>query len=42
MHGKESQSGFGVIKRSFNTIDEITVTMQSVVRLHLEYANAIW
>ena len=35
----------GVIKRSFNTRDEITITTlfkSMMVRPHLEYANAIW
>ena len=34
----------GIIKRSFNRRDEITITtlFKSMVRPHLEYANAIW
>ena len=41
---KEANQVLGVIKISFNTRDEITITTlyKSMVRPHLEYANAIW
>ena len=41
---KKANQVLGVIKRSFNTRNEITITtlFKSMVRPHLEYANAIW
>ena len=41
---KKANQVLGVIKKSFNTRDEITITtlFKSMVRPHLEYANAIW
>ena len=41
---KKANQVLGVIKRSSNTRDEITITtlFNSMVRPHLEYANAIW
>ena len=41
---KKANQVLAVIKRSFNTRDEITITtlFKSMVRPHLEYANAIW
>ena len=41
---KKANQVLGVIKRAFNTRDEFTIItlFKSMVRPHLEYANAIW
>ena len=40
---KKANVGIGVIKKSFSLLDEFTVPLlyKSLVRSHLEYANAI-